>query len=62
MEYKKSYRNPKICYIFQEKLEDKHATYKKYCTLGTIVIIQVNIEVLHIAYVIESMVWLKKFL
>ena len=31
MEYKKSYRNPKICYIFQEKLEDKHATYKKYC-------------------------------
>ena len=30
--------------------------------LGTIVIIQGNVEVLHIAYVIQSIVYLKKFL
>ena len=28
---KKSYQNLKICYIFKEKFEDKHAKDKKYC-------------------------------
>ena len=26
-----SYQNSKICYICEEKFEDKHATNKKYC-------------------------------
>ena len=62
-EQQKSYENAKICYICQEKFKDKHAKDKKYCkfvNLGTTVIIQVNMEVLRIAYVIESTVYLKK--
>ena len=42
-EQQKSYENEKNYYISEKKLEDK---------LGTIAIIHVNIEVLHIAYVI----------
>ena len=29
MEYKKSYKNPKICYIFNNTFEDKDAKDKK---------------------------------
>ena len=35
---------------------------KNIAKLGTIVFMQVNIEVPHIAYVIQSIVYLKKFL
>ena len=41
-------KTQKICYICKEKFEDKHAKDKK----GTVVIMQQNIEVLHIVYVI----------
>ena len=30
-EQQKSYKNPKICYICKEKVEDKYAKDKKYC-------------------------------
>ena len=39
-------------YICRYKIQDKYAKYEKYHKVGTIVIIQVDIEVLHIAYVI----------
>ena len=42
----------KICYICKKKLEDEYAKDKNIIKLGTIVIIHVNIEVLHMAYVI----------
>ena len=46
------YQNAKIS-ICKGKFEDKHAKDKKNIVkLGTIVVIQGNIEVLHIAYVI----------
>ena len=35
---------------------------KNIANSGAIVIIQVNIKVLHITYIIENIVWLKKFL
>ena len=44
----KSYENAKICHICQEKFEVKHAKDKNI----VIVITRVNIEVLHIPYVI----------
>ena len=46
---KESYENARICYICKEKFEDKHAKDKN---LGTIVIVQENIERLQIACVI----------
>ena len=45
----KSYENVKMCYICKEKFEDKYAKDKKNAKLTSIVIIQVNIQVLHIA-------------
>ena len=45
-----------------KKLKINMLKIKNIKTLETIVIIQENIEVLHIAYVIESIVYLKKFL
>ena len=30
-EKQKSYQNAKICYIWEEKFEDKHAKYKTCC-------------------------------
>ena len=45
-----SYENSKICYICKEKFED--AKDKNIIKLGIIIIIQVNIVVPHIAYVI----------
>ena len=49
-EQQKPYENAKICYICKEKIEDLHAKDKNIIKLGTIVVKQVNIEVLHIAY------------
>ena len=54
-EQQKSYENPKTCHICKEKFENKHAKHKKYrkaidhCQVD----IEVNIEVLHIAYLIQ---------
>ena len=46
----KHYKSYKIVKILK-KIEDKHAKDKKHIVkLGAIVIIQVNIEVLHITY------------
>ena len=49
----KSYENAKICYIGKDKFEDICAKDKKNTVkLETIVIIQGNIKVLHMVYVI----------
>ena len=50
-EQQKSYGSAKICYIYKGKFEDKYDKDKKYRNLETIVIMQVNAEVLNIAYV-----------
>ena len=49
-----SYENTKVCYICEGKFENKYLKDKKYrkVKLKFIVIIQGNIEVLRIAYVI----------
>ena len=49
-------------YITEDKIDDKRAKDKQYTILGTIVIMQLNIEVMHIAYVIYRIVYLNKFL
>ena len=51
-EQQKSDENVKFCCICKQKLEDIHDKDKKVGKLETIVIIQVDIEELHIAYVI----------
>ena len=51
-EQQKSYQNVKICYICKERFEDKRAKDKSIVKLGTIVIMQGNIETLCTAYVI----------
>ena len=52
-EQQESYESAKICYICKEKLEDKYDQDKKNITkLEIIVVIQENIEVLPITYVI----------
>ena len=51
-EQQESYENAKICYICKEKFENKYLKDKNIVKLEIIVIIQGNIEVLHIAYVI----------
>ena len=61
-EQQESYENTKMCYICHEKFEKKHAKDENIVNLGTIVIKQGDKEVLHIEYVIESIVYLKKFL
>lgn len=50
----KSFEN--ICYICQENVKDKYDKIKSADKLGTVAIIQVNIRVLYIAYVIQSLV------
>ena len=47
-----SYENAKICYIYKEKLKNKYLKDKNFVKLQIIVIIQENVEVLHIAHVI----------
>ena len=49
---RESYENPKICYTYKEKFENKYMKHKKYCKVRDLVIIQVNMEVLRMAYVI----------
>ena len=51
-EQQKSYENVEICYMRKGKLEFEHAKDKKHHKPGIIVMIEVNIGVLHIAYVI----------
>ena len=50
-EQQESYEKAKICYISKEKLEDKYLKGKDILKLQITVIIQENIEVLHITYV-----------
>ena len=52
IEQQESYENVKICYIFLKKLKTNIQNIKNVVKLKIIVIIQGNIEVLHIAYVI----------
>ena len=47
-----SYENAKICHICEQKFENKYLKDKHISKLEIIVIIQGNIEVLHIAAVI----------
>ena len=47
-----SYENANIGYICKEIFEEKYAKDNKIANLGTIVTIQVNKEVLHLAYTI----------
>ena len=53
-EQQKPHENAKICYISRERFEDKHLKTKiiHIVRLEIMVIMQGNIEVLHIAYVI----------
>ena len=51
-EQQESYENEKIGYIYEEKLENKYVKDKKYCKVQTIVVIQENIKVLRMVYVI----------
>ena len=51
-EQRESYKNAKICYICQEEFEDKYAKDKNIVKSGIITIRQVNIDVLHVAYII----------
>ena len=51
-EQHESYENTKICYICKEKFENKYLKDNKYRKVKIIVIIQRNIGVLGIAYII----------
>ena len=59
-EQQKSYDNEKICYICKENLENK-CNMKNIVKLKIIVIIQRNIKVLRIAYVIWDKMEIKKY-
>ena len=47
-----SFENAKICHICKEKFENKYLKDTNTVKLETIVIMQENIKVLHIAYMI----------
>ena len=52
-EQQESYENAKICYTCKERFENKYLKYKKNMVkLEIIAIMQGNIEVLRLAYVI----------
>ena len=51
-EQQESNENAEICYICEVKLENKYVKDKKYCKVETIVVIQENINVLRMVYVI----------
>ena len=51
-EQQESYKNAKMCYICKEKFENKYWKDKKVVKLEILVIIQGNMEVLRITYVI----------
>ena len=57
-----SYINQTSCQICKKSLKINTLLIKVLVKLGTIVNIQVNTEVLHIAYVIWNIVYLKTFL
>ena len=61
-EQQESYENAKICYICKEKFENKYVKDKNIGKLEIILILQGNIKVLGIVYVIHNIVYLKKFL
>ena len=50
-EQHESYKNAKICHVCKEKFEHKYAKDKNIVKLVTNDIRQVNIEVLHITYI-----------
>ena len=64
-EQQESWKCVKICYICNEKVgnktpeDDKYQKVREHCHYRCHC--QVNIEVLHIAYVISSIVYLRKF-
>ena len=58
-EQPESYGNAKICYICQKKIENKYLKDKKYHQARDHCHYTRNIEVLCIAYVIQSIVCLK---
>ena len=51
-EQQKSYKNAKVCYVCEEKSENKYVKYKNIVQLEMIVIKQRDVEVLPIAYAI----------
>ena len=57
--HQRLYQNAKMCYIFAGKFEDKNSKHESFVKFGTIVIMQGNIEVLHIAYITKNIVHLK---
>ena len=64
-EQQESYENAKSCCTCAEKFENKYFKDEKYCKvreLEIIFIIQGNIQVLLMAYVIQNIVYFKKFL
>ena len=61
-EQQESYENAKICYICKEKFENKYVKDKNIGKLEIILILQGNIKMLGIVYVIHNIVYLKKFL
>ena len=61
-EQQESYGNWKICYNCNKKLENKYLKLKNIIKLKIINIIQGNIDVLHIAYLIWNIAYLIKFL
>ena len=58
----KSFQNVKICYIFKEVVEDKHAKDKKYWKVRDHCHYAGEYRGADTAYVIQSIVYLKKFL
>ena len=51
-QHQESYKHAKVCYICKEKIENKFMKDKSYCKVRGHAIIQRNVDVLHIAYVI----------
>ena len=51
-EQQESFENAKICHICKEKFENKYLKDTNTVKLEIIVIVQENIKVLHIAYMI----------
>ena len=58
-EQQESYENAKTCCFCNEKIENKYAKGKKYCKVRDHCHYIGEIEVLHIAYVIWNIVYLK---
>ena len=61
-EQQESYENVKIVYICKEKIKKEYVKDKNIAKLEVIVTTQGFIEVLQIEYIIQKIVYLKKFL